>query len=53
MKIVHILVKVIGINGAYRLGRALYMRARGDVANNMVTNGELMIQRCVIAAFPS
>jgi FkbM family methyltransferase len=35
----------------YRLGRALYMRARADVRNDMATNGELMIQRGVIATF--
>lgn len=32
----------------YRLGRALYMDARGDVPNEMATNGELFLQRCVI-----
>lgn len=48
MKIVHILIKLFGINVVYRLGRAMYMRARGDVPNDMATNGEFMIQRCVI-----
>lgn len=34
----------------YRLGRRLYMSARGDIANNMMTNGELMIQKSVVKA---
>jgi FkbM family methyltransferase len=32
----------------WRLGRALYMKARSDVENNMNTNGETGVQRCVI-----
>ena len=44
------LLKVFGNKIAYRLGRALYMQARGDIANDMATNGELMIQRGVIGA---
>jgi len=42
---------LLGHQTAYRLGRALYREARGDVANNMMTNGELMVQRCVVSAW--
>ena len=44
------LLRIFGSNFTYRLGRSLYMQARGDLANNMSTNGELMIQRDVIKA---
>jgi FkbM family methyltransferase len=48
MKIVPILLKILGNKFSYRLGRALYMQARGDVPNDMTINGELMIQKSVI-----
>jgi len=39
-----------GNQTVYRIGRALYQRARGDVPNDMVSNGELLVQRCVVDA---
>ena len=39
-------------NGAlYRIGRKIYMAARGEVVNDMSSNGELLLQRCVIDAW--
>ncbi len=32
----------------WRLGRALYMDARGDFPNDMACNGELFLQRCIV-----
>ena len=32
----------------WRIGRALYMDARGDVPNDMATNGELFLQWCAV-----
>jgi FkbM family methyltransferase len=43
-------LKILGNKFSYRLGRALYMQARGDIPNDMTINGELMIQKCVIKA---
>lgn len=34
----------------YRLGRAIYMKARGEINNNIGSNGELMVQRSVLNA---
>lgn len=31
----------------------MYQKARGDVANNMVSNGEMLVQNCVVAAWKS
>lgn len=50
MKLTHMFTKVFGQEVSYRLGRALYMQARGDIANDMASNGELMVQQCVINA---
>lgn len=36
---------------AYRIGRALYQTARGEVANDMTSNGEMLVQRCVVEAW--
>jgi FkbM family methyltransferase len=48
---VHALLrKILGSHNTYRLGRFLYMHSRGDGANRMSTNGELMIQRHVVKA---
>lgn len=41
----------LGRQFTWRLGRALYLFARGDVANNISTNGEIMVQRCVVDAW--
>lgn len=35
----------------YRLGRALYMKMRGDIPNDMRSNGELYVQNCVVSAW--
>lgn len=32
----------------WRLGRLLYLAARGDIGNDILNNGELMVQRCVV-----
>lgn len=32
----------------WRLGRSLYMKARSDIKNDMNSNGEIMVQRCVL-----
>jgi len=50
-KITKLLIALLGKQAAYRLGRALYQQARGDIANSMATNGELMVQRCVLNAW--
>ena len=42
--------RLLGRRTAYRLGRALYMYARGELANDMNTNGEIFIQKCVLKA---
>lgn len=41
----------IGRRAAYRVGRALYSQARGEIANNMCSNGESFVQRCVFDAW--
>ncbi len=46
-----LVLSLIGTRTTWRLGRAFYMAARGDVANNMGTNGERMVQRCVVEAW--
>lgn len=43
----------IGRRAMYRIGRALYQKARGDVANDMVSNGEMLVQNCVVDAWKS
>lgn len=48
MESIKIFMKLFGVSFVYRLGRILYMQARGDMPNDMSTNGELMIQRGVI-----
>lgn len=42
---------LLGRRIAYRIGRALYQHARGNVLNDMVSNGELLVQRCVVKAW--
>ena len=44
---------LIGRRATYRIGRALYQNARGDTANDMVSNGELLVQNCVVDAWKS
>ena len=43
--IVWILAHVLNRQSLWRLGRAMYMRARGDVANQLDSNGERMLVR--------
>lgn len=43
------LVRLIGRDRAWRLGRALYMAARGEGLNDMATNGERDLVRRIIA----
>jgi FkbM family methyltransferase len=43
--------KLLGRRTAYRLGRALYLYARGDIPNDMTSNGEVLVQRGVLAAW--
>lgn len=40
-----------GRRAMYRIGRALYQKARGEIANNMWSNGESFVQRCVFDAW--
>lgn len=42
---------LLGRRAMYRIGRALYQKARGDVANDMASNGEMLVQNCVINAW--
>lgn len=46
-----IIFTLVGRRAAYRVGRALYQKARGDVANDMVSNGEMLVQSCVFDAW--
>jgi FkbM family methyltransferase len=41
-----LLVKLIGKKAAWRLGRKIYMQARGDVDNDMALNGERHLIQC-------
>lgn len=51
MQIKKLAFKLLSKRTAYRLGRALYMHARGDAQNDMHTNGEVLIQKCVVNAW--
>ncbi|MEK8049886.1 FkbM family methyltransferase [Ideonella sp. DXS22W] len=44
------LLALLGRQLAYRIGRALYLGARGDIPNDMTRNGETLVQRCVLQA---
>ncbi|HEY3488864.1 MAG TPA: FkbM family methyltransferase [Candidatus Deferrimicrobiaceae bacterium] len=46
-----LIASLLGQKTAWRLGRGLYMQARGDVANNIRSNGELMVQRSVLGGW--
>lgn len=46
-----LIFSLLGHRAAYRIGRALYQKARGEVANDMVSNGEMLVQRCVVEAW--
>ena len=43
------LFDLMGRNATYRIGRAMYLHARGDIDNDMSTNGEMLIQNGVLA----
>lgn len=45
-----IIFLLLGTRTAYRLGRSMYMYARGDIHNDINCNGELLVQQSVIAA---
>lgn len=42
---------LVGRRAAYRIGRALYQKARGDVLHDMVSNGEMLVQHYVVDAW--
>ncbi|MDX6611688.1 MAG: hypothetical protein QOD75_874 [Blastocatellia bacterium] len=42
---------LLGSRTAFRIGRALYQRARGDTPNHIMNNGESLVQKCVIDAW--
>ena len=46
-----LIFSLIGRRAAYRIGRALYQIARGDGPNDMVLNGEMLVQKCVVDAW--
>lgn len=43
--------QLLGRRASYRIGRALYSNARGEVHNDMMTNGEMLVQNCVVDAW--
>ena len=45
------LFKVCRNKFLYRLARALYKQGRGDIANDMKSNGEMLVQNCVVGAW--
>lgn len=46
-----LMFSLVGRRAAYRIGRALYLKARGDVLHDMVSNGEMLVQHCVVDAW--
>lgn len=49
-KLLQLLVRLFGRTLSYRLGRAVYMRARRDDVNDISVNGELMVQARIVEA---
>jgi FkbM family methyltransferase len=45
------LLDIVGRQSKYRLGRSLYMSARGDIPNAMNSNGEMYLQMGVVSAW--
>lgn len=37
----------------YRVARVLYKQGRGNIANDMRSNGEMLVQKCVVDAYKS
>lgn len=50
-KLKKIAFNLIGRSTTYRLGRAMYLHARGDFTNDMTNNGEMLIQVGVLIAW--
>lgn len=48
MHIKNLAISVMRRRIVYRLGRAMYLHARGDIQNDMATNGEMLIQNGVL-----
>lgn len=48
---INIINILVGRRVLYRAGRAMYMHARGEIENDMNKNGEMLIQRSVLAAW--
>ena len=46
-----LLFSLIGRRATYRIGQALYQKARGDVRNDIASNGETLVQSCVVDAW--
>lgn len=45
-----VIVRLLGRRLAWRLGRAIYMEARGEVANAIASNGEAALARATVAS---
>lgn len=50
---VDLLVRLLGRQRAWRLGRKLYMTARGEMANKIDVNGEAVLARDALSALPA
>ncbi len=50
-KLLSFLLPMLGARNSYRLGRAVYMWARGDIQNNMKENGEIALQSSMLSAW--
>src|SRR6266542_3430857 len=46
-----LMLPLLGRRAVYRIGRTLYLNARGGVANDMMSNGEMLVQNCVVEAW--
>ncbi len=47
----NLMFNLMGRRNTYRLGRAMYLHARGDIANDMTRNGEMLIQNGVLSGW--
>jgi FkbM family methyltransferase len=47
----NLIFNLMGRRNIYRLGRAMYLHARGDIANDMSRNGEILIQNGVLSGW--
>lgn len=48
---IDLIVRIVGRQFAWRLGRRLYMAARGEAPNDMHRNGEVALARACVAAW--